>query len=49
MGYGHHGNRHLGGLSLWVVLDLYSQQVIGWSVHHGQARQMGTRAVEVVI
>lgn len=38
-----------GKLYLCVVLDLFSNLVIGWSMHHRQDRQMVIRAVEMAI
>lgn len=38
-----------GKFFLWVVLDLYSKLVIGWSMHHRQDRQMVIRAVTMAI
>lgn len=36
-----------GKLYLCVVIDLYSKEVIGWSMHHRQDRQMAIRAAEM--
>lgn len=38
-----------GKLFLYVVLDVYSKLVIGWSMHHRQDRQMVIRAVEMAM
>ena len=38
-----------GKLWLCVVLDLYSQLIVGWSMHHRQDRQMVIRAVEMAV
>lgn len=38
-----------GKLWLCVVLDLYSQLVVGWSMHHRQDRQMVIRAIEMAV
>lgn len=38
-----------GKLWLCVVVDLYSQLVVGWSMHHRQDRQMVIRAVEMAV
>ena len=38
-----------GKLYVCVVLDLFSNLVIGWSMHHRQDRQMVIRAVEMAI
>lgn len=36
-------------LYLCVVLDLFSKQVLGWSMHHRQDHHMITRAVEMAV
>lgn len=38
-----------GKLYLCVVIDLFSNLVVGWSMHHRQDRQMVMRAVEMAI
>lgn len=38
-----------GKLYLCVVLDLFSQRVMGWSMHHRQDRQMVIRAVQMAV
>lgn len=38
-----------GKLYLCVVLDLFSQLVVGWSMHHRQDRQMVIRAVQMAV
>lgn len=38
-----------GKLWLCVVLDLYSQLIVGWSMHHRQDRQMVIRAIEMAV
>jgi putative transposase len=38
-----------GKVFLYVVLDLYSKLVIGWSMHHRQDRHMVIRAVEMAV
>jgi putative transposase len=38
-----------GKLFVCVVLDLFSNLVVGWSMHHRQDRQMVMRAVEMAI
>lgn len=40
---------HEGKLYLCVVVDLFSNLVIGWAMHHRQDRQMVLRAVEMAI
>ncbi len=42
-------NTREGKLYVCVVLDLYSRQVIGWSMHHRQDRQMVIRAVQMAL
>lgn len=36
-------------LYLCIVLDLFDQRVVGWSMHHRQDRQMVIRAVQMVV
>lgn len=36
-------------LYLCIVLDLYDQRVMGWSMHHRQDRQMVIRAVQMAV
>ncbi|HDS1187928.1 IS3 family transposase [Stenotrophomonas maltophilia] len=36
-------------LYLCVVLDLFDQRIVGWSMHHRQDRQMVIRAVQMAI
>lgn len=38
-----------GKLWLCVVLDLYSQLVVGWSMHHRQDRQMVIRVIKMAV
>jgi putative transposase len=38
-----------GKLYLCVVLDLFDHRVVGWSMHHGQDRQMEVRAVQTAV
>lgn len=38
-----------GKLYLCIVLDLFDQRVVGWSMHHRQDRQMVTRAVQMAV
>lgn len=38
-----------GKLYLCVVLDLFDQRVVGWSMHHRQDRQMVIRAVQMAV
>lgn len=38
-----------GKLFLCVVIDLYDNLVVGWSMHHRQDRQMAMRALEMAI
>ena len=38
-----------GKLYLCIVLDLFDQRVVGWSMHHRQDRQMGIRAVQTAV
>lgn len=38
-----------GKLYLPVVLDLFDQRVVGWSMHHRQDRQMVIRAVQMAV
>lgn len=38
-----------GKLYLCIVLDLFDQRVVGWSMHHRQDRQMVIRAVQMAI
>jgi len=38
-----------GKLYLCVVIDLFSNLVVGWSMHHRQDRQMVIRAVEMAV
>ena len=40
--------RH-GKLYLCIVLDLFDQRVVGWSMHHRQDRQMVIRAVQMAV
>ncbi len=39
----------LGKLYLCIVLDLFDQRVVGWSMHHRQGRQMVIRAVQMAV
>ncbi|NLF77827.1 MAG: IS3 family transposase [Chloroflexi bacterium] len=39
----------LGKLYLCIVLDLFDQRVVGWSMHHRQDRQMVIRAVQMAV
>ncbi|KRG78969.1 transposase [Stenotrophomonas ginsengisoli] len=36
-------------LYLYVVLDLFDQRIVGWSMHHRQDRQMVIRAVQMAV
>ncbi len=36
-------------LYLCIVLDLFDQRVVGWSMHHRQDRQMVIRAVQMAV
>ena len=36
-------------LYLCVVLDLFDQRIVGWSMHHRQDRQMVIRAVQMAV
>lgn len=36
-------------LCLCIVLDLFDQRVVGWSMHHRQDRQMVIRAVQMAV
>lgn len=38
-----------GKLYLCIVLDLFDQRVVGWSMHHWQDRQMVIRAVQMAV
>ena len=38
-----------GKLYLCIVLDLFDQRVVGWSMHHRQDRQMVIRAVQMAV
>lgn len=38
-----------GKLYLCIVLDLYDQRIVGWSMHARQDRQMVIRAVQMVV
>ena len=38
-----------GKLWLCVVLDLYSQLIVGWSMHHRQDRQMVIHVIEMAV
>ncbi len=38
-----------GKLYLCIVLDLFDQRVVGWSMHHRQDRQMVIRAVQMPV
>lgn len=38
-----------GKLYLCIVLDLFDQRIVGWSMHHRQDRQMVIRAVQMAI
>lgn len=38
-----------GKLYLCIVLDLFDQRVVGWSMHHRQDRQMVIRAVQMAL
>lgn len=38
-----------GRLYLCIVLDLFDQRVVGWSMHHRQDRQMVIRAVQMAV
>lgn len=38
-----------GKLYLCIVLDLYDQRIMGWSIHDRQDRQMVTRAVQMAV
>ena len=38
-----------GKLHLCIVLDLFDQRVVGWSMHHRQDRQMVIRAVQMAV
>ena len=38
-----------GKLYLCLVLDLFDQRVVGWSMHHRQDRQMVIRAVQMAV
>lgn len=40
---------HQGKLYLCIVLDLFDQRVVGWSMHHRQDRQMVIRAVQMAV
>ena len=38
-----------GKLYLCIVLDLFDQRIVGWSMHHRQDRQMVIRAVQMAV
>ena len=38
-----------GKLYLCIVLDLFDQRMVGWSMHHRQDRQMVIRAVQMAV
>ena len=50
MGHRHHRTQdRQGKLCLCIVLDLFDQRVVGWSMHHRQDRQMVIRAVQMAV
>ncbi len=40
---------HQGKLYLCIVLDLFDQRIVGWSMHHRQDRQRVIRAVQMAV
>jgi putative transposase len=50
VGHRHHRDQDPAGkLYLCIVLDLFDQRIVGWSMHHRQDRQMVIRAVQMAV